>query len=133
MGRYDIACVGNFDNYEALRDAVSRLRKNENILGVVDCPGFQSWESDPMPEDASEGWTFVETTERIRTFDGLTKAKNVSRIIGTSGRYEYLVRVGVPHGEESSANLANAIERDVRSQPGVRSTETLVIVQRPEE
>jgi len=118
MGTYDVAVTGAFRSTEELRKFQSEIEAKDFCEGSH--PGFESWRSEEARDETVNGWTLIRAVDVDRAMQELQKVSSVQRIIGTTGEYNVIARIGA---KDSNA-LQETVIRDIQTVHGVRRTET---------
>lgn len=120
MGAYDLAVTGAFRTMEELRKFQSEIEAKEFCEGCAAHPGFENWHRKEEAEEPVNGWTLIRAVDAERAMEELQKVPSVQRIIGTTGEYNVLARIGA---KDSNA-LQQSVIREIQTVHGVRRTET---------
>jgi DNA-binding Lrp family transcriptional regulator len=120
LGTYDVAVTGAFRSTEELRKFQSEIEAKDFCEGSAAHPGFESWRSEEAREEPVNGWTLIRAVDVDRAMQELQKVSSVQRIIGTTGEYNVIARIGA---KDSNA-LQETVIRDIQKVHGVRRTET---------
>lgn len=121
MGPYDIAVTGAFRSSQELRKFQAELESQDFCEASSAHPGFESWRrKEEAEEEPVEGWTLIRATDSERAMRDLQKVPSVQRIIGTTGEYNLIARIGA---KDPSA-LQQTVIRDIQKVHGVKRTET---------
>ncbi|MFA5895428.1 MAG: Lrp/AsnC ligand binding domain-containing protein [Thermoplasmata archaeon] len=121
MGLYDIAVTGAFRNAEELRKFQGEIESKDFCEGCAAHPGFENWRREEKPrEEPVNGWTLIRAVDVDRAMKDLQRVPSVQRIIGTTGEYNLIARIGA---KDPNA-LQETVIRDIQKIHGVRRTET---------
>lgn len=120
LGAYDIAVTGAFRNMEELRKFQAELEAKEFCEGSTAHPGFENWHRKEEAEEPVNGWTLIRAVDAERAMKELQEVRSVQRIIGTTGEYNVIARVGA---KDPNA-LQESVIREIQKVHGVRRTET---------
>lgn len=121
MGLYDIAVTGAFRNAEELRKFQSEIESKDFCEGCAAHPGFENWRREEKPrEEPVNGWTLIRAVDVDRAMKELQRVPSVERIIGTTGEYNLIARIGA---KDPNA-LQETVIREIQKVHGVRRTET---------
>lgn len=121
MGLYDIAVTGAFRNAEELRKFQSEIESKDFCEGSAAHPGFENWRREEKPrEEPVKGWTLIRAVDVDRAMKELQRVPSVERIIGTTGEYNLIARIGA---KDPNA-LQETVIREIQKVHGVRRTET---------
>lgn len=121
MGLYDIAVSGAFRNAEELRKFQSEIESKDFCEGCAAHPGFENWRREEKPrEEPVNGWTLIRAVDVDRAMKELQRVPSVERIIGTTGEYNLIARIGA---KDPNA-LQETVIREIQKVHGVRRTET---------
>ncbi len=121
MGLYDIAVTGAFRNAEELRKFQGEIESKDFCEGCAAHPGFENWRREEKPrEEPVNGWTLIRAVDVDRAMKELQRVPSVERIIGTTGEYNLIVRIGA---KDPNA-LQETVIREIQKVHGVRRTET---------
>ncbi len=120
LGVYDIAVTGAFRTMEELRKFQAELEAKEFCEGSTAHPGFENWHRKEEAEEPVNGWTLIRAVDAERAMKELQEVRSVQKIIGTTGEYNVIARVGA---KDPNA-LQQSVIRDIQKVHGVRRTET---------
>lgn len=121
MGPYDIAVTGAFRNAEELRKFQGEVEAKEFCEGCSAHPSFESWRREEKPRgEPVNGWTLIHAVDVDRAMKELQRVPSVERIIGTTGEYNIIARIGA---KDPNA-LQETVIREIQKVHGVRRTET---------
>ncbi len=121
MGTYDIAVSGAFRNSEDLRKFQAEVEAKDFCEGCSAHPGFENWHrEEEAEEEPVNGWTLIRAVDAERAMKELQRVPSVQRIIGTTGEYNLIARIGA---KDTNA-LQETVIRDIQKVHGVRRTET---------
>ncbi len=120
MGLYDIAVTGAFATMDELRKFQSEIEAKEFCEGCAAHPGFENWRRKEEAEEPVSGWTLIRAVDAERAMEELRKVPSVQKIIGTTGEYNVIARVGA---KDPNA-LQQSVIREIQKVHGVRRTET---------
>ncbi len=127
MGAYDIAVTGAFRTMDELRTFQSEVEAKEFCEGCAAHPGFENWRRKEEAEEPVNGWTLIRAIDAARAMQELQDVPSVQRIIGTTGEYNVIARVGA---KDPNA-LQQSVIRDIQKVHGVRRTETRPSLTKP--
>ncbi len=120
MGTYDIAVTGAFRTMEELRKFQSEIETKDFCEGSAAHPGFENWIRKEEAEEPVNGWTLIRAIDAERAMEELRKVPSVQRLIGTTGEYNVIARIGA---KDPNA-LQQSVIREIQKVYGVRRTET---------
>jgi DNA-binding Lrp family transcriptional regulator len=120
LGSYDIAVTGAFRTMEELRKFQSEIESKDFCESCSAHPGFENWHRKEEAEEPVNGWTLIRAVDAQRAMQELQEVPSVQRIIGTTGEYNLIARVGA---KDSNA-LQQSVIREIQKVHGVRRTET---------
>lgn len=120
MGAYDIAVTGAFRTIEELRKFQSEIEGKEFCEGCAVHPGFENWRRKEEAAEPVNGWTLIRAVDAERAMQELQKVRTVKTLIGTTGEYNVIARVGA---KDPNA-LQESVIREIQKVHGVRRTET---------
>jgi DNA-binding Lrp family transcriptional regulator len=128
MGRYDIAVAASVRNAEELRKLQSEFEAEDFCDGSFAHPAFESWRREgPAREAPVNAWTLIRAANAERAMRELQRLPMVERIIGTTGEYNLIARIGAKDTNE----LQSGVLRDIQRVEGVRRTETRAAIKAP--
>ncbi len=120
MGIYDVAVTGAFRNSQELRKFQAEIEAQDFCEESSAHPGFEHWHRKEEAEEPVSGWTLIRATDAERAMRELQQVPSVQRIIGTSGEYNLIARIGA---RDPNA-LQETVIRDIQKVHGVKRTET---------
>lgn len=120
MGTYDIAVTGAFRSSEDLGRFQAEIEAKDFCESYSAHPGFENWRREEEAEEPVAGWTLIRAVDAERAMKELQKVPSVQRLIGTTGEYNLIARIGA---KDPSA-LQETVIRDIQKVHGVRRTET---------
>ena len=120
LGVYDIAVTGAFRTMAELRKFQAEIEAKEFCEGCAAHPGFENWSRKEEAEEPVNGWTLIQAVDAERAMQELQKVPSVQRIIGTTGEFNVLARIGA----EDQNKLQETVIRDIQKVRGIRRTET---------
>ncbi|MEK6988144.1 MAG: Lrp/AsnC ligand binding domain-containing protein [Candidatus Thermoplasmatota archaeon] len=127
MGTYDVAVTGAFRSSEELRKFQAELEAKDFCEGCAAHPGFENWRREEAEEEPVNGWTLIRAVDVDRAMKDLQRVPSVQRIIGTTGEYNLIARIGA---KDPNA-LQETVIRDIQKIHGIRRTETRPSLTRP--
>lgn len=127
MGAYDIAVTGAFRTVEELRKFQAEIEAKEFCEGSVAHPGFENWRREEEAKEPVNGWTLIRAIDAERAMKELQKVPSVRKIIGTTGEYNVIARVGA----KDPNSLQQSVIREIHKVHGVRRTETRPTLTKP--
>ena len=120
LGVYDIAVTGAFRTMADLRKFQAEIEAKDFCEGCAAHPGFENWSRKEEAEEPVNGWTLIQAVDAERAMQELQKVPSVQRIIGTTGEFNVLARIGA----KDQNKLQETVIRDIQKVRGIRRTET---------
>jgi DNA-binding Lrp family transcriptional regulator len=128
LGPYDIVVTAAFPDDVALRTFAAEMEAKEYCEGCAVRPSFRQWVREGAEEKPVNAWTLIHARNTEKTMRALQNVPAVNRVYEIPGEFNMVANLAV----DDPAKLMDTLTRDVHRIEGIRRTETLTAIRKPE-